>query len=251
MIPWFQWTTIALGPVTIYVWGLFVSLGIVLACVILSRRSKPLGFASDDLLNHALWMIALGLLSARLFHVLFYAPGYYALHPLGVIKIWQGGMSIIGGVLGAAFGFFLYAAKHKISREKLLARADALSFAALFGFLVGRVGCFLIHDHPGIHSTCPLAIRFPDGPRLDMAMIEILVLLPLAVVFFVMRKKTPRPGFYTGLLVAYYGLARFFLDFLRATDVPGADARYFGLTPAQYLGIILVLVGVFLLRKKK
>jgi prolipoprotein diacylglyceryltransferase len=94
---------------------------------------------------------------------------------------------------------------------------------------------------------------------------EILGLIPLAVLFFVVAKREkklvatgrlPRPagegggeGWFTGLLFVYYGALRFILDFWRARDIVGADVRYLGLTPAQFFAIVLVLIGAYWLVK--
>ena len=117
--------------------------------------------------------------------------------------------------------------------------------------MVGRVGCFMIHDHLGTHSTCPFAIQTPGGPRLEMALLEILGLIPLALLFYLFRKKKLPSGWYTAVLFLYYGVLRFILDFYRATDIPGADARYVGLTPGQYAGMMLVLIGAIVAVKIK
>ncbi len=129
---------------------------------------------------------------------------------------------------------------------------DMMSFAAVYGWMVGRIGCFMIHDHLGAHSNCPWAMATPDGPRLDMAFMEIVGMIPLAILFFLMRKKSSPQGWYTSVLFIYYGILRFILDFWRATDITNADARYLGLTPGQYFAILLLLFGAhFFLKIQK
>ncbi len=251
MLPWFQYTTIPIGPIHIQVWGLFVALGMALSFFIIWKRSRGMKLNQETMLDLALWMIVGGMIGARLFHVLFYEPSYYLLHPLDIIKIWQGGLSSFGGFAGAIFVFFVFVKKKNISKAMISHIADLFSFSALFGWMVGRIGCFMIHDHLGAYSNCPLAIRTSGGPRLEMALMEILGLIPLAVLFFVMRKKNVREGFFTSVLFLYYGVLRFILDFWRATDILGADARYLGLTPGQYGSIILIIVGIYLAKKIK
>jgi phosphatidylglycerol:prolipoprotein diacylglycerol transferase len=84
-----------------------------------------------------------------------------------------------------------------------------------------------------------------------MALLEILALLPLALVFFFSRKKQKPQGWFTSVLFIYYGIMRFILDFFRATDIAGADARYFGLTPGQYSALVLIIVGVWIWKENK
>jgi phosphatidylglycerol:prolipoprotein diacylglycerol transferase len=103
----------------------------------------------------------------------------------------------------------------------------------------------------GRPCDCFLAIDSPDGPRLEMAIFEIIGLLPLAILFYLKRNKRVSERWFTATLFIYYGVLRFILDFFRATDIAAADARYLGLTPAQYFGILLVGTGIFFLYKKK
>ncbi len=253
MIPWFQWTTIQLGPVPIQVWGLFVASGMLLSLIILSKRSPRCGFDPNRVLDLALWAIVGGCISARFFHVLFYEPGYYLSYPAEILKVWHGGLSSFGGLFGAAAGAMLFFRFKKEQYAILI--VDSLAFAAVFGWMVGRIGCFMIHDHLGVRcSNCFLAIQTPDGPRLEMALIEIVGMIPLAVLFFIARRKPKEGGWFAAVLFVYYGVLRFIIDFFRAADIPGADARYAGLTPAQYFAILLVAVGGYLLtdlRKKQ
>ncbi len=251
MIPWFQWTTIQLGPLTIYVWGLFVSLGMLLSAYIITKRAKLAGESAETLLNILIAMVVSGVVFSRVFHVFFYEPSHFLSYPADIVKIWQGGLSSFGGLFGAALAFFISAKKKKWKMPAMLKIGDMMSFAAVFGWIVGRIGCFMIHDHLGAHSTCPWAIATPDGPRLDMALMEIIGMIPLGVLFFAMRKKKLPDGWYTGVLFLYYGVLRFILDFWRATDIANADARYAGLTPGQYFAILLVLCGSFLLVKMR
>jgi phosphatidylglycerol:prolipoprotein diacylglycerol transferase len=201
-------------------------------------------------------MLIGGLLFARVFHIVFYEFSFYYSHPIEIFKIWSGGLSSFGGILGAGLGFWWYIRKKTELVGKRLLIIDQLSFATLYGWILGRFGCSFIHDHVGKLSDSFLAVRFPGGARLDMAIIEIICLIPLAILFFVLRKKNLFTGFYFSAVLVYYGVLRFILDFFRATDITQADARYLGLTPGQYFGILVAAIGltmfgkVFLKKKK-
>jgi phosphatidylglycerol:prolipoprotein diacylglycerol transferase len=104
---------------------------------------------------------------------------------------------------------------------------------------VGRLGCALQHDHPGVSSTHWLAVRFPDGPRFDLGLLEFLYVSVVAGLFAWLDRR-PRPdGFYIGLFFAVYGPVRFAMDVLRV-----GEARYAGWTPGQYLSILATFAGV-------
>lgn len=131
--------------------------------------------------------------------------------------------------------------------------ADVLMFAWPLGHTIGRVGCFLTHMHPGRLSNVLWAVQYPGSARLDMGFIESILLLGYWVVIAVVstrRGPSPRDGFYVVTGMLFYGVMRFILDFFRATDIPMADARFFNLTPAQYGSMALVVIGIYLWRKK-
>jgi len=254
MIPYFQLFVVHIGPIPIQVWGFCVALGMVLSVLIIYKRSKRLFSQSvaEKLIDMASYAIIFGLLFSRIFHILFYDLGYYLDNPLDMLKVWEGGLSSYGGFVGAFLGgWYFFKRKGFPAKKDLLAIIDVFAFGAVFGWIVGRVGCFLIHDHPGTLSHSVLALKRADGARLDMAFMEILFMIPLAISFFFLRKRTFRVGFWTAVVAMYYGCIRFFLDFYRARDVIHADVRVWGLTPAQYFSIVLFCVGVWLFLKKR
>jgi len=115
------------------------------------------------------------------------------------------------------------------------------------GWGIGRVGCFLIHDHPGTLSHFMLAVKYPGGARFDLGLMESILGFLLFGIFALLfsRLTKIRSGLVVGWSVACYAVARFFLDFLRATDLPGSDVRYGGLTPAQWGMLTVVAVLTF------
>ncbi len=251
MLPWFQFTVINLGFIPIRVWGLFVALGILVSLFLIKNRAKKLKMDLQSVLDHAFFCVLFGFIMARLFHIFFYEPMFYFRNPVEVFAIWHGGFSSFGGFVGGVIGFFWYAKRKHIGRVFFWKLGDIFAFSGVFGWIVGRVGCVMIHDHMGRPCNCLFSIQSPDGPRLEMAILEILFLLPLAVYFFLTRNQKRADGWYVSVVAVYYGLLRLILDFFRATDIPGADIRYFGLTPAQYVAIVMIIAGVNVWRAKK
>ncbi len=251
MIPWFQFTTVHLGPVPIQVWGFFVALGMGIGLFLLKKEAKKRGWNVEEIFDIAFWILIGGIIGGRVAHILFYDLGHYIAQPIDVIKVWEGGMSSFGGMAGAVLGFLYMMKKKKKSKETMLQYADVFVWAGVYGWIVGRIGCLMIHDHLGKPCDCFLSIQTPTGPRLEMALLEILGLIPLAGYLFLTRKRVRKAGESLGIVILYYGVLRFILDFFRATDLAGSDARYFGLTPAQYFAILFVMSGASLLYKRK
>lgn len=226
-----------------------MSLGMMVSIIIIGRCSKKIGENAEQVINLAFFSIVGGLIFSRLFHVIFYEPKLYLQNPIEILKVWNGGLSSFGGLFGAVIAFFIYAKKRSVN---FLRTGDILAFAAVYGWMIGRIGCVMIHDHPGIKYNHYLAFQWIDGmPRFDMAFLEILTMIPLAILFFVKSKKNDFHGLFIVTLFIYYGIIRFILDFFRATDIIDADVRYFGLTPAQYFAIVLVISGLYILIKPK
>ncbi|OGH64852.1 MAG: hypothetical protein A2821_00020 [Candidatus Magasanikbacteria bacterium RIFCSPHIGHO2_01_FULL_41_23] len=247
MIPWFQFTVVYFGPIPIQVWGFFVALGMGVSLWMIGTYTKN-NPKQKNILDIAFWTIIWGFIGARLGHVLLYEPLFFWQNPIEIFKIWQGGMSSFGSFLGAGLAAWYLIKKNKFNLKEL---GDLFLVAAVPGWMIGRVGCFMIHDHLGVHSNCPLAIMTPTGPRLDMAWLEILGMMPLALGLWITRRKILQSGTRALIILAYYSALRLVLDFWRATDIANADTRYYGLTPAQYFSIVLLVFCSFWLVKIK
>lgn len=252
MIPYFEWQFIHFGPFTLHVWGFFTALGFLSAIMLSEWRyvhtarsaASPTRAERNLIWDVGAWIMAGALVGARLGHVFFYEWPYFAAHPIDIIKIWDGGMASYGGFIGAAIAFLIC---YKIYAFNVRRVADALMWAFPFGMIVGRIGCSFIHDHPGILTDSIFGVQYPGGARFDLGLLELVALIPLAIAFFALRTKQFRAPVFTIVVLLYYGVGRFLLDMLRATDVVGADARYFGLTPAQYGSFVLAAAGAGLM----
>lgn len=236
MIPWFQITTIDLGPIAIQAWGLMVALGFLFGAMASARVARSRGLDPQHVYQVATWILIASMIGGRLFHVFFYDPAFYLASPGQILAFWNGGMSIYGGFAGAIIAAAVYFKRHKLDWHTY---AAVTIFGLPIGIAIGRIGCFLIHDHPGTATHFWLGVQHPDGiVRHDLGLYESLNMFLLALVFAVLAKRKVKQDTYLIIFCWWYGLTRFLLDFLRTVD-----ARYFSLTPGQYLSALLVLVG--------
>lgn len=237
MIPYFSLTTFSLGPFSIHVWGIFVTLGFLFAGFMAARFAARRGDNPEIIWDLVLWMIVSGMVGGRLGHVLFYDPAYYVAHPLEIFEIWNGGLSVYGGfILGAIVGVWRLRRQH----VDVWRYADIVAFGLPFGKWIGRIGCFLIHDHPGTATDFVLGVQYPDEvTRHDLGLYLSINGCILAMVMLWFSRKERPTGFYLAVFSIWYGTVRFGLDFLRAIDV-----RYLGLTPGQYFSIALFVFGL-------
>ncbi len=250
MIPFFSFTTISLGPLTIQVWGLCVALGIALALWFSKYASARRNLQPELVLDISLPVLIGAFVGARLGHIVFYDLGFYLEHPREIIAIWHGGFSSLGGFIGAACGAALALKRRKMSFNAFLPYLDVGLVSLWLGWGIGRIGCFLIHDHPGTLSHFVLAVRFPDGPRHDLGLYESLLGFALFAVFWALfpRFAAKRAGLVAAASILTYATLRFGLDFLRVVD-----ARYASLTPAQWgmAAVIVALTGSLIFGKKQ
>ncbi len=237
MIPYFSWTTISLGTITLQVWGLFVAAGIVLGALLSGRFAQKKGLNKDHIYSAGFWIILSAFIWSRVFHIAFYDLSFFLQNPIEILKIWHGGMSVMGGFFGAILGFLFWGKKEKVMLTKYI---DPLIYGLPFGLGCGRIGCFLIHDHPGTITNSPLGVQQPDGTSIhDHGLYLSINGFILALVFFFLQKKERPTGFFAQVFLIWYGVVRFFLDFYRVVDV-----RYFSLTPAQYFSMMMVISGI-------
>ena len=246
MIPFFKLTTLSLGSVTIQVWGLMVALGILTATWVAARLAIKRGQDETLIWDLCVRVVAAAFVMARVFFFL-YEPGLLSEDPLEFFRIWHGGFSIMGGFIGALIAGIWFLRRRQVD---VWAYADTAIFALPLGLGIGRIGCFLIHDHPGTLTHFTLGVQYPDGVRHDHGLYLSISGFVLFLIFLWLSRKQVKTGTYIVVFLFWEGISRFFLDFLRAQDGPIVDTRYLNLTPAQYIAVVMVVAGIWLAKKK-
>jgi phosphatidylglycerol:prolipoprotein diacylglycerol transferase len=246
MIPFFNGHLFDVAGIPIHMFGLLVATGVILGDRIVVKRGVERGLADKDVKFLNARIVIVGFIVAHLVSVIFYFPERIKQNPLILLNFWAG-LSSFGGFLGALLAFIYYTRKEKIPP---LPYADAVALGLAVGWIFGRTGCFTAHDHPGLHTSFFLSVRYPDGPRHDLGLDELLLTIVMTAILFTYAKKPRVPGRVIGLFATMYAPVRFGLDFLRARDVERPDERYFSLTPAQWACLATIGVGVWLLTRK-
>ena len=141
--------TITLGPLTIHFYGLIIALGLVLAVMYCCRRSKEFGIKEDDLLDGVLWVTPFAIVCARAYYCAF-AWHEFAHDPISVLYIWNGGIAIYGGVLGAVLGISVFC---KIKKLKISTVLDIVLIGFLIGQSLGRWGNFFNREAFGAETA--------------------------------------------------------------------------------------------------
>jgi len=203
---------------------------------------------ADDMIFYATLGIIIG---GRLAYVLFYQPEILQ-HPLDIFKLWNGGMSFHGGVIGVSLGILYLARKEKLSWLRV---HDYVACCVPFGLFFGRLANFVNGELWGKETDVPWAMIFPTGgpvarhpSQLYEAVLEGLVLFAILWFAFWKTKARYQPGKLVGIFLLGYGLARFCVEFFREADVQLLEfAHRTGLHMGQWLTLPMIVGGLYLI----
>jgi len=241
----------------LYLYGLFITAGFVLAALYLIKRNKVVGLTKDNVLDLVILAVPCGLIGARLYYILFNFDQYFGAGKWqNIIQFREGGLAIYGGVIGGAIAFLIYGRIKKINYGKLL---DAAGFGLLIGQAVGRWGNFFNREAYGVETDAPWRMGLTTGgytmyvhPAFLYEMLwNALGLLLMHI--FSKKSKTKYPGQYFLFYVAWYGFGRFMIEGLRTDSlfIPGSDIRVSQLLAALSCGVAAILLVRNHLRGKR
>ena len=233
-----------IGPLSVHYYGLLIALGLVLACVYGLRRKKHFGLTEDQIVDGALLIVPFAIICARAYYCIF-AWHEYKANPVEVLYIWNGGLAIYGGVIGAAIGIVAYCLVKKIPIGTVL---DITALGFLIGQSIGRWGNFFNREafgsvtesflRMGLESTATGAVTYHHPTFLY----ESLWNLAGFVLLHFLTKKRKYDGQIALGYAAWYGLGRTFIEGLRT------DSLYWGpFRVSQMLAAISCLAAVSVL----
>lgn len=142
----------SVGPLYIHFYGVIIALGLVLAVVYACRRCTQFGIKEDDILDGVLWVTPFAIICARAYYCIF-SWDMYRDNPISVLYIWNGGLAIYGGVIGAVIGVCVFCRVKKIRIPALL---DLVSLGFLIGQCIGRWGNFFNREAFGASTLTAL-----------------------------------------------------------------------------------------------
>ena len=263
------WTDLGLSPVALdlgifelrwyslaYLAGIFIGYWYVLK--LLKEPGAPMARRhADDLVFYAALGIILG---GRIGYVLFYNLSYYLENPIDILKLWDGGMSFHGGVIGTTLGILYLARKEKLPWLRI---HDYVACCVPIGLFFGRLANFVNHELWGSETNVGWAVRFPEiaptgatilgEPRhptqLYEAGLEGLVLFAILWWMFWKTDARYQPGRLVGAFIFFYGIFRFMVEFVREPDAQfaGTIIEASGLHMGQWLSVPMIVGGLYLM----
>ena len=221
-------------------------LGIVIGWILCKKifiKKSDISEKFDDYIAYLIIGIILG---GRIGYIVFYNFSYYLDNFLDIFKIWQGGMSFHGGLLGVIVSSFIFAKKNNQNPFFYL---DQVSLVAPVGIFFGRLANFINSELYGTVSDVPWSVIFIKVDNLSRhpsqlyeAILEGLILF-IILIYFTNKKYLNKPGLISGLFLIFYSIFRFFIEFFR---VPDEQIGYLilSLTMGQIISLVFASIGM-------
>ena len=217
-------SSFTIGPLTIHLYGVIIAAGLMLAVLYACRRSREFGIKEDDVIDGVLWVTPFAIICARLYYCLF-SWDSYADDPISILYIWNGGLAIYGGVIGAAIGVIVFC---KIKKIKIPALLDLVALGFLIGQAMGRWGNFFNREAFGCRTDSFFRMGLLNSITGTVGYFHPTFLYESVwnVIGFVMLHFAAKHSQYDGQIAlgyaAWYGLGRTFIEGLRT------DSLYLG-----------------------
>ncbi|HVM41390.1 MAG TPA: prolipoprotein diacylglyceryl transferase [Acidimicrobiia bacterium] len=249
--------TIDLGPLSVSPHGLGIALGYVLgAWLFMVPAAARRGITEDQVYSMLARGVIGAIVGARIAYVINH-PGDYSDNPLEALKVWEGGISLLGGITGAVLAAATRMRSDGISFWKVM---DAVVPGLAFGIIIGRMGDLVIADHLGkatdffLGYECPPlgvetgseCIAGPGNAVHQPALYDLISASLLLPVLLWLRRRPRYDGFLTLVFAAWYGAGRFIEDFFRIDETHGT-----GLTGSQWTAVVVMVVAVYWLLAKR
>ena len=242
----------SLGPLSIHMYGLVIVFGLVLAVIYCMRRANQFGLTEDHILDGVLWVTPFAFLCARAYYCAF-RWDLYAANPISVLYIWQGGIAIYGGVLGAVVGMLVFC---KIKKISLGATLDLVLMGFLIGQAIGRWGNFFNREAFGAETDTWLRMGLLDPVTGVVTyhhptfLYESLWNALGFVILHFLSKRREFDGQIALGYVVWYGLGRTFIEGLRTDSlyIPGTQLRVSQLLAAASCLIAAAVLVYFMFK---
>lgn len=232
MIPYFPQPVVRLGPLQIHAFGALAAAAVLIGGRVILLRAHRAGVPVEQMFRFCFWVYLSAMIGAYFSKsVLDDFPAFLS-DPSRIFRVSLGVRSV-GGISGGFIGGIAWCRFHRLSLLETMRRLDIIAYAMPLAWMIGRLGCALAHDHRGLDSTSWIAVKFPEGPRFDLGLIEFLFLIPVVIWFRFLDRRARPVGFYFGLYGVVYGGFRIWLDTLHIQPM-----RFYGGMAGVAVGLL-------------
>ena len=246
-----------IGNIYIYWYSVILLIGFLLGCFIVIKESKKIGINKDKIENFIFYTIPIALIGARIYYVLFNLD-YYLKYPVDILKVWEGGLAIHGGIIAGLICLIIFTKKNKINIYKMM---DILVIGLIIGQIIGRWGNFMNSEAYGPITSLEFLknLYLPkfiiDGMFIDgnyhhptFLYESLWNIIGLIIMLLIRNKKFNRVGYLTSIYLIWYGIGRCLIESLRTDSL-----MFHNLKIAQVISIIFIIIGIliFIYRNKK
>ena len=246
---------IDLGFFQIYWYSFIIFVAFLIGGYLAINEAKKFHIADDYMTNMFFWIIIFAIVGARLYYVLFNLDIYLP-EPMRILRIWEGGLAIHGGVIASIIVVIVYTKKHNLSTLRML---DIMSVSLILGQAIGRWGNFTNGEAYGPATTLKFLqdLHLPqfiiDGMNIKGTYYQptflyesIGCLIGLIILLIFRSRKSTKIGMTASLYFVFYGILRFFIETLRQ------DSLMFGTFKiAQIVSVVYIIVGIAMFIKIK
>lgn len=243
-----------LGFVKIYWYSIMILIGVFLGGTLIIKESKRFKIPEDYMVNLILYTLVFAIIGARVYYVIFNWQDY-SNNLLSILKVWEGGLAIHGGILFGLISIIIYTRKYKIKTMRML---DIIVVGLIIGQAIGRWGNFFNGEAHGGATT----LEFLTSLHLPKFIIEgmnihgvyyhptflyesLWCLIGFIVLFFFRKRYYTKIGQTTGLYLVWYGVGRFFIEALRTDSLMIGSFKM-----AQMVSILFVIIGIIIIIMK-
>lgn len=245
---------IDLGFISIHLYSVFLFFAMLTAYFIITKEAKKQNINEEIITNLIFYTIIYGIIGARMYFVIFHLD-YYINDPIRILKVWEGGLAIHGGIIAGIIFIYFYCKKNNLNILKTL---DIIVVGLIIAQAIGRWGNFFNGEAHGPETTLNTLenMYLPDfiingmyiggTYYIPTFLFESVLCLLGFIILLILRKKTKKTGILTSFYLIYYAVIRFFIESLRTDSL-----MFFDFKAAQVVSIIMIIIGIIILIRKE
>ena len=239
---------LSFGPIQIHWYSFFIALGLLIGGYMVLKETKKHGILEDNMIDFFFVLLPISFVGARLYFVVFHLD-YYLTYPIDIIKVWEGGLAIHGGIIVGLLTAFIFCKKKNLNFLQIV---DIAVPGVILAQSFGRWGNFFNGEAHGAVTTLETlrSLKIPEfiinGMKIDDVYYyptfyfeSIWCIIGFIIMVILRKNKKIKTGFITGFYFIWYGIGRFFIESSRTDSL-----MLFNIKVAQLVSIIGIIVGI-------